>query len=194
MPGRSRTALLRRPLLRPLTAFVGVVVAGVAGFSALAGVGPVEALFWLVDPSSIAVHFRRHGGPGTLTKGYAVVVTSALVVAGLWFGETVLSATFGGTIAREFRAMHAKRTIERLDGHVVICGYGTFGRTVAERLDAAGRDVVVVEADDAQYRDAMDADHLTVQGDARRPETLTEAGIERASAAVGAVDDSNVNI
>ena len=185
---------LRRPLLRPILAFVAVVAGGVAGFSTLGDVGAVEALFWLVDPSSLAVHFRQHGGPATLAKGYAVFVMVSLVVTGLWIAETVLSATFGGTISRELREMQAKRTIEDLEDHVVICGYGTFGRTVADRLRSADRGVVVVEEDEAQYRAATDDDLLTVQGDARREATLSAAGIERADCVVGAIDDSNVNI
>jgi hypothetical protein len=191
-------ALVRRPLLRrairPVGAFAAVVVAGVVGFVALAGVGVVDALFWLVDPTSIELHFQEHAGPERLVKAYAVVVLSGLVLAGLWTGETVLSATFGGQISEELRRMQNDRTIDRLDDHVVICGYGMFGRTVADSL-GGDRDVVVVESDEGQYERAIDTDDvLAVNADARREETLTEAGVRRADTVVAAIDDSNVNI
>jgi len=190
--------LLRRPLLRhalrPIAAFTAVVLAGVVGFTALGGVGVVDALFWLLDPTSIELHFQAHDGPATLVKGYAIVVLTGLVLSGLWTGETVLTAAFGGQMRDELRAMQLLSTIGDLDDHIVVCGYGTFGKTVARSLDDAGRDVVVVETQEAQYDEAIDDGVLAVKGDARREETLGDAGIERASAVVGAIDDSNANI
>jgi hypothetical protein len=190
-------AFARRPLLRravrPVAAFAGVVVLGVAGFTRLAGVGVVDALFWLVDPTSIELHFQDHAGPERLVKAYAVVVLSGLVLAGLWTGETVLAAAFGGQITGELKRMQNDRAIADLDDHVVICGYGMFGRTVADSL-ATDRDVVVVETDEGQYERALEEGVLAVNADARREETLTEAGVRRADTVVAAIDDSNANI
>ncbi len=185
--------LLRR-LLRPVAAFGVVVAVGVAGFSSLGGVGVVDALFWLLDPTSIELHFQAHDGAETLTKGYAVVVLSGLVVTGLWIGETVFSAAFGGQIQTEFKAMQIERTIDELQGHVIICGYGTFGKTVARRLRDGERDVVVIETQDSEFQRALDDDLLAVQGDARREQVLRDAGVKRATTVVGAIDDSNANI
>lgn len=186
-------ALLRR-MVRPVVGFAGVVVAGVAGFTTLAGVGMVDALFWLLDPTSIELHFETHEGPARLVKGYAIVVLSGLVVTGLWIGETLLSAAFGGQIQEELRHMQIEQTIGGLEDHVVVCGYGTFGRTVASGLVEDGRDVVVVEREDEQFEQAIDDDHLAIDGDARQDETLTDAGVERAATVIGAIDDTNANV
>ena len=181
-------------MLRPVVVFVAIVVAGVAGFSTLDGIGIVDALFWLLDPTSIELHFRTHDGPATLVKGYAIVVLSGLVVASLWIGETLVSATFGGQIQEELEQMQLERNIKELDDHVIVCGYGTFGQTIAARLRGADRDVVVVEHQDAQYQRAIDDDVLAINGDARREDVLTEAGVKRADTVIGAIDDSNANI
>lgn len=185
--------LLQRATL-PLAAFGGVVVAGVVGFRVLAGVGTIEAAFWLLDPTSLDLHFEAESGPETLAKAYAIVVTVGLVVSSLWIGETVLSAAFGGHIHEQFIHMQTDRTIGGLEDHVVICGHGMFGRTIAARLRERGESVVVIERDDAEYERARDGGALVVQGDARREATLREAGIERAGTVVTAIDDSNANI
>jgi voltage-gated potassium channel len=181
-------------LLRPVAAFVAVVLVGVGGFSSLDGVGTTDALFWLLDPTSIELHFQSHDGPETAVKGFAVVVLSGLVVAGLWIGETVFSAAFGGRIQTEFKQMQIEQQIADLRDHVIVCGYGTFGKTVARSLETDDRSVVVIEQQDAQFQRALEDDLLVVQGDARREETLREAGVTRASTVVGAIDDSNANI
>lgn len=187
-----------RPLLRqavvPLTAFGGVVVVGILGFMLLGGVGVVEATFWLVDLTSIELHFEDAAGPETATKAYAVLVTVGLVVTGLWVGETVLSAAFGGQVQEELRYMQTDRAISSVNDHVIICGYGMFGRTIASRLHENGRAVVVIELDELEFEQALSDDVLALHGDARREEVLREAGITRAHTIVTAIDDSNANI
>lgn len=181
-------------MLRPVVVFAAIVVAGVVGFSTLDGIGIVDALFWLLDPTSIELHFQTHGGPATLVKAYAIVVLSGLVVAGLWIGETLVSATFGGQIQEELTQMQLEQHIKELDDHVIVCGYGTFGETIAARLRDANREVVIVEQQDAQYQRAVDDGVPAINGDARREDTLTDAGVKRADTVVGAIDDSNANI
>jgi voltage-gated potassium channel len=187
LAARLRTALL------PVGTLLAVLVAGIAGFVLLAGVGVVEAAFWLLDPTSLELHFRTHEGPERLTKAFALVVFGGLLLVGIWTGETVLNAAFGGRVREELERMQRERRIEELSDHVVVCGYGMFGRTVTERLTDAGEDVVVVERDERQL-DAVPDGAVPYVGDARRESVLGGAGIERARAVVAAVDDSNVNV
>lgn len=198
MAPRTVEIVTDRPLLRraavPIAAFGSVVVAGVLGFSVLGGVSLIEAAFWLIDPTSLELHFEGENGAETVTKAYAIVVTVGMVVTGLWIGETVLSTAFGGQIQEEFKRMQTDRAIDDLEDHVVICGHGMFGRTIAARLRERDEDVVVIEFEEAEYERARAEDPLAVRGDARREETLREAGIECAQTVVTAIDDSNANI
>lgn len=93
MPSETLRRALERPVLRqalvPVSAFVTIVAVGVVGFVELAGVGFVEATFWLVDPTGIELHFAAHEGPERATKLFAIAVTVGLVLAGVWTGETV---------------------------------------------------------------------------------------------------------
>jgi len=189
LPGRP---ILQRAA-RPLLALVTVTVLSVVGYVSLAGIGLVEALFWLVDPTSVEIHFQNHGGPERLTKAFTVVTRVGLILSSLWIGETVLSAAFGGQITEELKRMQTERTVEDLSGHVIICGYGIFGRTVAAKLSEAGHDLVAIEYDQAEF-ERIPEDILAVQGDARREDVLERVNVSEARAIVGAIDDSNVNI
>ncbi|MFB6281998.1 MAG: TrkA family potassium uptake protein, partial [Haloferacaceae archaeon] len=177
----------------PLATFGGLLVVGVAGFVALTGITVIDAAFWLLDPTSIELYFETHGGPERATKAFALVLFGALILTGIWVGESALDAAFDGRLGRELTRMQTQRTIENLSGHAVICGHGMFGRTVAQRLRERGRDVVIVESDPGE-RERMADDALVVDGDARREETLREAGVDRAGTVVAAIDDSNANI
>jgi voltage-gated potassium channel len=185
--------LLRR-VARPVLTLVAVAIAGIAGFVHLGSVALVDAAFWMLDPASIELHYQSATGPVDRVKAFAIVVRVALVGALLWTGETALTAAFGGQIQEELRRVRNQRERASVNGHTIICGYGMFGRTVAERAGERGREVVVVEHDAAQYERVLDADLLGVEGDARHESVLKEAGIERAETLVAAIDDSNVNI
>lgn len=187
-----------RPLIRraavPVVTFVGVVVAGVAGFSTLANVGAVEATFWLLDMTGIELHYQEHAGPERLTKSFAILVRIGLVLSAIWIGETVLTAAFGGQIQEELRTVRTQREIDELTDHVIICGYGIFGRTIANQVREKGQGVVAIERDPTEFKQIDPEKILAIEGDARREEVLRAAGIERARATVAAIDDSNANI
>lgn len=194
MAERLVQGLLVRRALGPLAALVTVLLAGVGGFMTLAAVPPVEALFWLVDLTSVELYILEHpDAPATLLRGYGIATTLGLLVASVWLGETVLTTAFGDSIKEELRRVSTKRRIADIEGHVVVCGYGTFGSTLADGLLTDGREVVVVESDPGQL-ESVPPDALSVEGDVRREEVLREAGVERADTVVAAIDDSNVNV
>jgi len=192
--GEQRSALLSR-ITYPLLAFLSVVVFGVLAFIITADIGIIEAIFWVVDPTSIELHYQDHGGETVekISKSLSVFLRAMLVVTGAWIAESVLSVAFGGRIGRELRTVQAKNDIEKLTDHVVVCGYGMFGRTVADKMKEKGVPVVVIEYEDNEFERAL-SDHLAIKGDTRREGVLKEAGVERARSVIGAVDDSNVNI
>lgn len=189
----SKRPLLRRALL-PMVVFFGVVAVTIVGFVALAGIDVVEAAYWLITPENIGIYFRDTEGPETATKGFAVVSRLAQIVTGLWIGQTVASALFGGQLTEELKRVTQEKKIATFSDHVVICGYGMFGETVAYQLNEAGTDVVVIEQDDDKVSQVERDGHLVVDGDARQETTLERAGIEDAATVVAAIDDSNVNL
>lgn len=186
-------SIFDRPLLKraiwPITALLSVCVVGIAGFMYLEGISVVQSAFWLLDLTSVELHGVDDG-----VRAFALLVSLGLIFSTLWIGETVLGAVFGGRIQEELKQMQTKRRIDDLSGHTVICGYGSFGRTIANTLSNAGRDVVVIERDEDRFEVIEDDDIPAIEGDARMEGPLKEAGIERAETVVGAIDDSNANI
>lgn len=194
----SPGVLVDRPVLRqtlvPVAVLCGVVGGSILGFVLSAGVGVVEAAYWLISPANVGIHIRNNGGPATAIRAFAVLSRVSIVLSSLWLGQTVLSALFGGQITEGFKRVQQERTISSLSDHAVICGYGMFGETIAQHLEDDGRAIVIVERETDTVRRAERDDHLVVDGDARQEATLDRANIGAAGTVVAAVDDSNVNI
>jgi voltage-gated potassium channel len=81
---------------------------------------------------------------------------------------------------REYRRV--ERKLEGLSGHVLVAGYGVFGRRVADRMRKRGRTVVVLEYEDDRAKQASDAGYISVLLVAGRNEALSKVGLGSAAA------------
>jgi len=91
---------------------------------------------------------------------------------------------------RENRSM--KRTLDHLDNHIIVIGFGPLGRLVAERLQAAGNLVVVIDKADDLADQASELGYLVVQGDAGVDDSVfNRARVDRARAMVVTTEDAD---
>ena len=87
-----------------------------------------------------------------------------------------------------------QKDIDKLDDHVIICGYGRIGQSLAQDLQAGGSAFVIIERGDARVATVRSHGYLTLQGDATDEETLTLAGIHRARALATVLPDDAANV
>ena len=80
-------------------------------------------------------------------------------------------------------------------GHVIVAGIGDVGLRIVEELERIGASVVAIDKDgNAPHMATIRARIPLVIGDARDPETLLRAGMERAISLVAASGDDAVNL
>lgn len=90
---------------------------------------------------------------------------------------------------RVFLAAELRRwRIQRMRGHVVVCGSGTVAGVLARKLTATGDPVVVVAAESVDGARRGD-----VVGDPRLPEVLRAAAVHRARRVYACTDDTATN-
>ena len=70
--------------------------------------------------------------------------------------------------------------IDRLTGHVIVCGFGRIGVALAHELKAGGQGFVLLEHDQAAADHARDLGYLCLHADATDEDALRSAGIARA--------------
>lgn len=84
--------------------------------------------------------------------------------------------------------------IEKLSGHVIICGYGRIGVMLAQDLAASGTPLVILERSANRLAEAEAAGHLVLAGDATEEEMLVRAGVERARLLASVLPDDAANV
>jgi len=76
-------------------------------------------------------------------------------------------------------------------GHVIICGYGRSGQSLARFLEQENVSMIALDADPMRVKQAAAAGDSVMFGDAARQEVLTAAGLPRASAVVVSFADTH---
>jgi voltage-gated potassium channel len=147
--------------------------------------GPLDALYMTVTTVS-TVGFREVH-PLTTT---GQVFTIGLIILGagtvLYNLGLLVEAITEGHLREHLERRRMDNDIDRLTGHVIVCGFGRVGRAATEQLLATGNDVVVVDRDEARFANA-DVPHL-VGNVTEDDDILVAAGIHRARALVASLD------
>jgi voltage-gated potassium channel len=87
-----------------------------------------------------------------------------------------------------------KTDINKLKGHVIVCGFGRIGVMLAKDLAAGGSDFVILEREETRLTEARSLGYLCWQGDATDETSLTAVGIQRASTLATVLPDDAANV
>ena len=89
-----------------------------------------------------------------------------------------------GEMALYFKNRRLMNAIDRIDNHVIICGFGRNGQQAAQIFMQNKTDFVVIDNDPNHFKEWLE-DHTSliyIQGDAMDDDTLIKAGIRKAKA------------
>jgi len=127
------------------------------------------------------------------------IFTSLLIITSFGtFAYTISAITtyvVGGFYKNYFRQFRLKKEIEKISGHVIICGLGRVGRMACKALSEKGQGFVAIENNDSHYERILENDGITaLLGDATQDDVLIKAGIRRAKALITALPDDADNL
>jgi voltage-gated potassium channel len=192
---RSRIGPPLRSLLA-IIAFMVVVVTGSTTAYMLAGWSLGDALYMVL----LTIYTVGYGEVRAIDTPYLHGVTITTIVLGctgmiMVTGYLVQALTFS-EVQRLLGGNRVKSDIDRLDGHVIICGFGRIGVRLAKDLANGGTAFVVLEREESRLAEARELGYLCWHGDATDEAALRAAGVERAKilATVLPSDAANVFI
>jgi Trk K+ transport system NAD-binding subunit len=178
-------------LRRALGALAVLVFLSVVIFQAVLELSISDALYFVVTTVTTVGYgdITPREGPVWL-KLYACV----LMLAGSAMMAILFSLVTDFVVGEKVRRLSGARADER-SGHVVVVGAGRAGYRTAEQLRRVGVDVVTIDLDaEAPLAASARLEGVLVAGDARLPETLAMAGVQRARAVIAATGDDAVNL
>jgi voltage-gated potassium channel len=177
----------------PLFASIGVLGYGVAGYTLVLGWSFIDGLYMTLLTMT-TVGFTEVRPLDTAGKVFTIsllIMGVTLLVLTLSIAATVLQQD---PIRDRMRRRRMQRRVGALRDHVIVCGYGRVGRTVAETLAQEKRPFLIVDRSETRERGLIEDEVNYLIGDATSKEDLAEAGIVHAHALISAVDDDAENI
>jgi voltage-gated potassium channel len=178
-----------RRILLALGMVIGVILAGTIGYVGL-GFGMLDAVYQTVTTIT-TVGFREIHPLDSAGKIFTIVLILAGVGTVLYAFGLVLEALVEGHLRRDFERRRMDRSIEKMTGHTIVCGWGRVGRAVGGYLAGQGSDVVVVDTDPQRIATIP---HASLVGDVTDDEVLRRAGVMRARALVAAINTDAENV
>jgi len=189
---RTKLSPARRFLLA-IGGLALLVAIGTAGYVTIEGMSPLDALYMSVITLS-TVGF----GEVKPLDANGKIFTICLIVTGVGTAFYLLAVAAELVIEgqlREFLGTSAmQRKIHQLEGHVIVCGFGRFGRVVTEELLRHSVPVVVIDPNPGLEAELTRIGVLHLTASALEDEILEEAGIRSARAIVAATGSDSDNV
>jgi voltage-gated potassium channel len=175
-----------------VVAFAFVLAVGTVVFQILLGEGWVDSFYRAVVSTTLT---GLDTAPATAAgKIFTVALLFAGVAVFFYIAGVVVDVITRGVLSDVFGERRRRREIENVRDHVIICGYGRVGRSVAAEFRATGTPFVVVDVTPESVALAQRDGSSVVLGDGTEDEDLERAGILRARGLVASVDSDEKNL
>lgn len=188
----ERSPLARRAI-GSLVALSGVFVLGTVGYMLIEGWSLSDAVYMAVITLATVGFGEVHplSDAGRVFTSFLILLGVGTVAYGLGaLVDYVVNAELSG----ELRRRRMLRNLERLQDHVIVCGFGRVGEHSADTLRQNKRTVVVIDTEEPRAARARAAGYLTLVGDATQDDTLRQVGVERATGLLVCTGDDSQNL
>jgi voltage-gated potassium channel len=181
-----------RRIIIGLSILSAVFVGAVIGYR-LFGYDWVEAV-WLtvITISSVGYGERSQGSPAFQLFTVAVILLG-ISAAAYTFGG-LLNLMTQGEIERALKRRRMTIGIDKLSGHVIVCGFGRMGQSLADSLKRRGKQFLILEKDEERAALAESRGFFVLTGDATDDGTLLTAGVKRAKSLVTCLPNDADNV
>jgi voltage-gated potassium channel len=157
---------------------------------------------WSFSDSSymvlLTVYTVGYGEVHPIVTPYLHLVTVATMVFGctgmiLLTGALVQFLTVS-QLQQIFGIKRMKAEVDKLDGHVIVVGFGRIGMMLAKELKSGGTKFVILEQDEGRAHQVRELGYLCLAGDGTDERCLREAGIDRARTLASVLPNDAANV
>lgn len=176
----------------PVALMLLLMLSGVVGYMVIEHYNFLEAVYMTVITVASVGYEEVH----PLSRA-GMIFTTILILFNIGLFTlflTLLTRYFvDGEFMRQYKLIKMQNKIDKLSGHVIVCGFGRNGREAAQVLHDNGIPFVVLENKELPKDLPFELEHYQV-GDATRDETLLSVGLHRAKALISTLPNDADNL
>lgn len=172
---------------------LAVFVIAVFGYRYLGNYSWLESVWMIVITISTVGYGESSSLSPTLQLLTIFVILVGMSAAAYTFGG-LIQLLLAGEIDRLIGLRRMTVEIANMKDHVIICGFGRMGQSLAAELQSQRRKSVILELNPERLREADALGYACLSGDATEEATLMSAGIDRAKTLVAALSGDAENV
>jgi len=185
--------LFRSKFYTAIALVLGTLLIGVLGFKFIADYTWTDAVYMTV----ITITTVGYGEVLPLSpeaKIFTVILILCSVVIVGYAISVITEYILSRNSYNSFKNKRVQKQINKLDDHIIVCGYGRNGKQAVEKLRAYNKPFVIIEQDEEIIDRFENPNTLFIKGNAHEDETLISAGVEKAHTLISALPDDADNL
>jgi len=182
-------------LLQPFIILHAIIITGILGFVVIEKYNFLDA-FYMTTITVTTTGFKEVKPLSDAGKLFTMFLLIASWASFAFAITRITQFVTSGEINKYFKTRRIMKAIDKLSGHVIICGFGRNGQQAALTLKIHNVPFVILEKNEERMG-RISADHPTLiflLGDATEDEVLKRAGIENARALITALPEDADNV
>jgi voltage-gated potassium channel len=183
------------PVRRWSLVIIAVVLFGVAGYMIIEGFSFFEALYMAVITITTVGYYEVQP-LSQAGRAFNIVFIVTSFVTFTYVLARITQSIASGELTYYFNKKRLMHDLEKMQNHVIICGYGRNGQQAAKTLRAHKISFVIIEKNDEAMRHLKQGDPslVYIAGDATEDELLLKAGVEKAQAVLITLPEDADNV
>ena len=182
-------------MLQPFIILHAIIITGILGFVVIEKYNFLDA-FYMTTITVTTTGFKEVKPLSDAGKLFTMFLLIASWASFAFAITRITQFVTSGEINKYFKTRRIMKAIDKLSGHVIICGFGRNGQQAALTLKIHNVPFVILEKNEERMG-RISADHPTLiflLGDATEDEVLKRAGIENARALITALPEDADNV
>ncbi len=174
---------------------VAILVFGTVGYLLIEDYLLIDAFYMTVQTVATVGAYPQH----TFTTSGKLFTIILIFLSFGTFAYAISQLTqivLDGSLQKYLKNVRVQNEIDKLQNHVIICGFGRNGKQAASKIKAYKQPFIVIDTNLANIQEGLKLwpNLLYIHGDATQDAELEAAGITRASALISALHDDSDNL
>jgi len=175
----------RKSLYFSIILLILVPIIGTIGYIYIEDYTFIEALFMtIITISTVGFEVVKPlSQNGILFTSFLILISFGMLG---YIISTITSYLFGGEFQENIKKRRMEKEFEKIENHVIVCGYGRNGKQAANELIGESRNVIVIEKRERNIdEEVIENKYLHfINGDASHEDILLKARVNKASALI----------
>lgn len=186
---------IRHPFRRLLFLLVLVILFGVMGYVVIEHYTFFEGLYMAVITIA-TIGYQEVRPLSDAGKAFNIIFIIASFVTFTYVLARITQSIASGDLAYYLTKKRLMQDLEKMQNHVIVCGYGRNGQQAAKTLRAHKIPFVIIEKNDEAMRSHKHDDPSLVylSGDATEDDLLLRAGVEKARSILVSLPEDADNV